>query len=224
MFDFKPFWKQLNDIKEAQPHNYVEYCALRAIRDSKISGRGAESLFRQYIAKTFTPITNETKLVNGRKPFDTLYMALWVARIRAIRNQFFNEFNLEEFLNEEQLNLYNGLIHSISVEDFTRRYVYVFVRQDLKPEYQLVQAAHVTMELGAALGPEETEGVYFTVCGVPDLNALTDLHLSLIGKRTELVKAFVEPDIGDQITAVAIGPIAMRERGELLKHKLLRFS
>lgn len=224
MFDFRPFWKQLNELKQVQPHNYVEYSALRAIHNSKVTGRSADSLFRQYLVEAFTPITNQTKLDNGRKPLDTLNSALWTARIRALQNQFFNEFNLKEFLSEEHLNEYHRVICSVETEDFNRRYVYVFVRQDLKPEYQLVQAAHVTMELGAALGEEAVKGVYYTVCGVQDLSALHALHLNLVGKRTEVIRTFIEPDIGDEMTAIAIGPIPMRERGDLLKHKLLRFS
>ncbi|MGH7745461.1 MAG: hypothetical protein ACREQ5_11810, partial [Candidatus Dormibacteria bacterium] len=114
-----------------------------------------------------------------------------------------------------------------------RRYVYIFVRQDIKPEYQLVQAAHVALQAGYSLRrdhmygePSDNEApnkLYFTVVGVKDKLALNGVqnHLEdlVIGHSM-----FIEPDINNEMTAIATLPIPVRKRGELLRYKLLTFA
>jgi len=101
-------------------------------------------------------------------------------------------------------------------------YVYIFVRQDLSEEQQLVQAAHVTLVLGNKLKQDVSE-VYFTVIGVPQLidfrGVMNDLNAH--GTRYE---TFYEPDQGGTLTAIATHPIPKDERGALRDYKLLRFK
>jgi len=112
-------------------------------------------------------------------------------------------------------------------EYYNRHYVYIFVRQDIFPEYQLVQASHVALKLGWLIRNEEEMNynpneLYFTVVGVKDLDGLRNvgIHLDERGIKWEW---FFEPDINSS-TAIATYPIPIRERGDLLQYKLLRFN
>jgi hypothetical protein len=102
-------------------------------------------------------------------------------------------------------------------EYFNRKYVYIFVRQDISPEYQLVQASHVTLKLG------------YDLCKIDEFHKSFDpieLYFTVVGAEERGIeyKIFVEPDIGNETTAIATFPIHIRERGDLTRYKLLRFK
>ncbi len=112
-------------------------------------------------------------------------------------------------------------------------YVYIFTRQDISPEQQLVQSAHATFKMGMWLmaknngcigrieiKPDET---YFTVVGVRDLPALWAVS-SILNKFGRDHVTFKEPDIGDELTSIATYPISADQRSELLAFNLLKFS
>lgn len=101
-------------------------------------------------------------------------------------------------------------------------YCYIFVRQDLSPEQQLVQAAHVTLVLGNKLKRDVNE-LYFTVIGIPQLIDFTKVmsDLNVHGTKYE---TFYEPDQGGTLTAIATHPIPKDQRGILRDYKLLKFQ
>lgn len=101
-------------------------------------------------------------------------------------------------------------------------YVYIFVRQDLSKEQQLVQAAHVALVLGSKLNRTNIEELYFTVIGIPQLIDFTTVMKDLKKHGTEYVR-FYEPDQGNTLTAIATYPIPKDERGILKEYKLLKF-
>jgi hypothetical protein len=124
-------------------------------------------------------------------------------------------------------------------------YTYVFVRQDISPEQQLVQAAHATFLLGVSSqrvqathtsmdtgivpclinGGINAADTYFTVVGVRDLRALYAVRDILI-KFGYLFEMFFEPDIKTQgeHTAIATYPISEYHRDVLLAFNLLKFK
>jgi hypothetical protein len=61
------------------------------------------------------------------------------------------------------------------------------------------------------------------VCGVPDERALLEVHHSL---RRQGVRSaiFVEPDLGDRVTALAAEPVAGARRRLFRRFGLLRLS
>lgn len=103
-----------------------------------------------------------------------------------------------------------------------KNYVYIFTRQDISPEQQLVQSAHVALKLGSHLGksidPDET---YFTVVGVRDGDALQSVR-ELLRNYDRKHVVFYEPDI-DGFTSVATYPIPEGDRNELLAFSWLKF-
>ena len=104
-----------------------------------------------------------------------------------------------------------------------KEYVYVFTRQDISPEQQLVQSAHATLVLGNKLKHKSVDELYFAVIGVPNLLELGHVMQNLNRHKHEFV-TFYEPDLGGTLTAVATFPIPDEKRGKLLEYKKLRFS
>lgn len=102
-------------------------------------------------------------------------------------------------------------------------YCYIFVRQDLSKEQQLVQAAHATLVLGSKLKRTDVSELYFTVIGIPQLIDFRSVMNDLNAHGTKY-ETFYEPDQGSTLTAIATHPIPKDERGILKDYKLLRFS
>lgn len=115
-----------------------------------------------------------------------------------------------------------------------RFYAYFFTRQDIIPEQQIVQTAHAAHLMGASYGsvdnksgvpfaktdPRET---YFTVVGVRDLDALKGVQM-ILDKFGYKYEAFIEPDMNDEMTSIALYPIHENDRGPLMAFNLLRIA
>lgn len=234
MFNYHKVWAHLLSENKVRSHHIVEYCIVKAIFASKGKQKKAEKLVLQYLSKAFTPIKRKNRLENGEQKFTALYRAIYQMGL-----------NSEIVLGvpakalDSNYDLYKKLFqfvltgkHKIE-EYFNRKYVYIFVRQDLSKEYQLVQAAHVAMKAGYELCHSQgickdhrdcdPDHLYFTVVGVANEHELRKSIQELTDKSVEFV-VFREPDIGNEITAVASMPIAVNKRGSLLKHKLLSFT
>lgn len=102
-------------------------------------------------------------------------------------------------------------------------YIYIFVRQDLSREQQLVQASHATLVLGNKLKRDDVSELYFTVIGIPQLIDFKNVIKSLNAHGTKY-ETFYEPDQGNTLTAIATHPIPKDQRGKLKDFKLLRFE
>jgi hypothetical protein len=105
-----------------------------------------------------------------------------------------------------------------------KEYIYIFTRQDMSPEQQLVQSAHATLVLGHKLKDrKDASQFYFTVIGVPNLMALAHVMQDLEKMDRQFI-TFYEPDQGNTLTSIATYPIPEAERGRLKDYKLLRFT
>ncbi len=216
MKNFKAIWKTLAKEKQIRVQDTVAYAILRAMASKSENKR---EIARYFVAKSFT---RNNKLENP-------YQSAITAHFKVLADLKWNDKILQTdakniFESDEELELFKELIESLKPFDFDRVYTYVFVRQDLTPEYQLVQAAHATMVLGKNLAehhnPNET---YFTVIGVENLRALEDVmdHVDSHGFEYE---KFIEPDIGHEATAIAVHPIHWMARRPLKDYNLLTFS
>ena len=122
----------------------------------------------------------------------------------------------------------------------TKYYAYFFTRQDISPEQQIVQTAHVALKLGAEsqkaidvdAGVEyvphrgmdiDPDNTYFTVIGVRNLEALLGVY-EILTKFDYRFEVFVEPDMNSEITAIGVYPIAEYNRGPLLAFNWLKIS
>lgn len=101
-------------------------------------------------------------------------------------------------------------------------HAYIFVRQDLSPEQQLIQFGHVACALGKSL-PDHVcpHKLNFVGIGVKNEAHLVKSSLNMDDNGIEYV-VFREPDIGDEITAVASLPVTGAQREAFRKYKTLR--
>ncbi len=116
-------------------------------------------------------------------------------------------------------------------------YAYFFTRQDISPEQQIVQTAHAALKLGVnsqrqpdVLGgyvphlvnenvnPDET---YFTVVGVRNEDALKAC-IEILECFSYKYEVFIEPDMDNQITSIAVYPIPETWKGPLRAFNLLK--
>ena len=102
-------------------------------------------------------------------------------------------------------------------------YVYIFVRQDLSNEQQLVQSAHVALVLGNKLKKDSVAELYFAVIGIPQLSDFCGVMRDLKKHGTQY-ECFYEPDQGSTLTAIATHPIRKDQRGILMNYQRLRFK
>lgn len=230
MKDIKKIWTALVQSKQATARNHIEYALLRAVTAKKVD---PVTLAKLLLAKSFTPITKQIKLDNGRTPMSGLYRNKPIGP-RGIFGALYDK-NIpilgttvaELFIGcEDEYNAYVKLIEAVFPLDgkqptFNHEYVYIFTRQDMTPEQQLVQSAHATLVLGSKLAGRDVSELYFAVIGVPDLAGLSSVIKDL--GDIEYV-TFYEPDIGNTMTSIATMPIPYRKRGKLLKYSKLSFT
>lgn len=231
MFDYRKMWKHLVSNRNAEAHHVVQYIVFKALDKAEGNVERAINYALQALCKAFTPVSNQNRVINGHEPLYSLYEAIWKAHWpgREILGAPSAVMSFEERqkFNQVLAGLYNmGTLK----EYYQRRYVYIFVRQDISPEYQLVQASHVALKLGFQVAldhslphPVDPSNLYFSVIGAKDLAELGQIqdHLKQRGITHHV---FVEPDIGDQITAVASYPVLAKNRGSLLNYKRLKFQ
>ncbi len=101
------------------------------------------------------------------------------------------------------------------------RYVYILIRKDLSFEQQVVQSAHAAIEAAHHLIPPELEHPHLCLCGVKgeiQLQAAAD-RLDQAGIK---YRAFIEPDIGDQWTALATESVSGEDRRHFKRYNCLK--
>lgn len=111
-----------------------------------------------------------------------------------------------------------------------RYYSYIFVRQDIKPEQQMVQVGHVCMQMGDAMAdmeastiqePYDATKTHFVLVGVRNLQALLAVD-SILDKFGYLYERFIEDDLNNEMTAIATFPIKEIFRGPLQAFNTLK--
>jgi hypothetical protein len=210
---YKTLWKTLANAKAIEAFHVVQYCAVKTV---KAKGENKSEIFNALLRKAFSPN------IYGQRPM--LANNVWQARITGWDGKtLFNQVPIKEFLTDEELLMYQGLLNAFSPKNLVdpNYYSYIFVRQDLSPEQQLVQAAHVTCVLGSKIKTDPSK-LYFVVVGVEDLDRLNEICVSLSLKGHEFVD-FIEPDVGDERTAIATLPIRGDMRKDFKKFNLLKF-
>jgi hypothetical protein len=82
----------------------------------------------------------------------------------------------------------------------------VLVRRDLPPAQQVVQSCHAVAEAARSLLPPDHQHPHIVVCGVRDERTLRQSHDRLVRQGVRC-RAFIEPDLGNQLTALATEPV-----------------
>lgn len=215
--NWKNYWKLITNEKKNTSLDMFHFCMLKALKaKSNQKKEIAETLLR----KAFPPIVSDTKLANGRYVYDTL--AELISRARWTKTIF--GFDRSVIMDDEGLAEYRNLLEQLKIHDIKENepeYLFLFVRQDITPEYQAVQAAHAAYKAGCVYGtnPDET---YFVLIGLADEVELNQVEKLLTTKYCEYV-LFREPDIGNVITAMATKPIKAHRKNFLRKYEKLVF-
>lgn len=104
---------------------------------------------------------------------------------------------------------------------FDHSYMYVITRKDLSQPQRAVQAGHAIIEATRAYLTPDCEHPSIVLCGERDEGRLQRLYDTLTHHGVEF-KAFYEPDIGHQLTAIATAPVSGNDRGIFKKLQLLK--
>lgn len=233
MKDIRQIYKALARSKKITRYHMIQFAVLKAVRDHEPTWHRitVEALADVYVRRAFTAISRKAKLDNGREPFDTVYWTLL-----GIGYPILNDLPHNIFSTDEEFEKYKSIIldlkkkysFSKTSEYRDRHYVYTFVRQDINPEYQLVQAAHAAARMGHRLGqdgiaPDFFDELYFAVIGVANDEEMAIAIKDC--KETGLkVYPFYEPDIGNVLTAFSTSPVRADLRKRLLSYKKLKFA
>lgn len=167
------------------------------------------------LKRAFTPVTNYIKLINGRTPWDTLR---WLLRVESAGK---HEPDYKVLVKQVQSSFDDNSF------DKCDPYCYIFTRQDIRPEQQLVQTAHATMvagwhfRLSYSVNPAK---INFVCCGVKDESGLKEA-MNFMATRGIAFEVFAEPDINNEVTCVCSHPItSIAQRKKFGCFKLLRFN
>jgi hypothetical protein len=228
MTNYIETYKALARAKTNDSIDIIQYAILRAMFAKDLTKEQRIARAADLVRRHFRPIENVNKLDNGHEADEAirLYTEM-VKRSKWVLNQpeltFFNTPEDRLLYKNIAVALYECF--KLPSDYYTREYVYIFVRQDLSPEYQLVQAAHAAAKMGHRLGQggieeEQFDGLYFSVIGVEDQFALGKA-MADVQSRGHTVYLFREPDIGDQPTAFASEPIRADARRGLRSYKRL---
>lgn len=235
LIDFRTAWKELAHNKAIQAHHMIQLCVVRAL---KAKSPNKKEIAIAFIKEAFTP----KRYASGRIPYDIVGWNIASAKIyREVRiyntakkkfeaKDSFILFNRDsnEILTKDEIEEFDNLLKEINVKvirQSIKNYVFTFVRQDMTPEQQLVQAAHVNLKLGQNLPKgHNPDKLYFTVIGIPNGEELASV-IEWLAIKGHIFETFEEPDMKDdyKITAVAMFPIFEYAKGHLKHFKTLRF-
>tara|TARA_Y100000034_G_C6909981_1_gene423993 strand:+ start:9061 stop:9393 length:333 start_codon:yes stop_codon:yes gene_type:complete len=100
-----------------------------------------------------------------------------------------------------------------------KRYLYVFVRNDLRPSQKIVQSIHATYEVGKTIEDDEDHP------SVVLLKAKNEEQLINYREKVKdlgfRIKSFNEPYYDDSLTSFCVEPISEEERKYFKSFKLL---
>jgi hypothetical protein len=104
-----------------------------------------------------------------------------------------------------------------------RMYTYVFIRQDLSIEQQMVQIGHVCMKLGVNVPDANADTTHFVLVGVRNEEALLAVESILDSFDFDYVM-FEEDKPKAHFTAIATHPIPENRKGPLRAFNILQVN
>jgi hypothetical protein len=200
----------------------------------KETNEDKKELAYKILKEAFTPTTNDNKLANGHKRWDSIFQAShrgrYTSEVKSSEDWLLSSMTADEYA--QYIELCKEIFGDIALGRVPETpYCYFFVRQDIEPEYQLVQNSHVALKLGVAIAqaepltnnPLDYENIHFVCIGVPDLEALIAVGDWLISIGVK-ARYFNEPDLRDEITAIGTFPVKGKDRKQFNRFELLVFD
>jgi len=227
MKDYKSYYRELaRNNKNTLTHNIV-LAAFKALNARSNSNK--LDIFLALLARAFTPVTNSTKLANGSQPYHKVAALLsggrWYYSNGDIAATLMTVVQSEISDDAEIVKTYRELFKAAfeKINGVSRlpetHYSYVFVDPNLSASQRIVQTNHATIELGYELAKQNisVKELHLVLC---PLDSSEELELVLETNKIANIK-FQEPDLGNQITAIATWPIARSQKGVLKKFPIL---
>jgi transcriptional regulatory protein LevR len=100
----------------------------------------------------------------------------------------------------------------------SNHYIYLFIRKDLSPQQQIIQASHVTHLIGTKQ-PEITETPNTVLIGLHSKDGLSEM-VQYLDSNEIPYELFYEPDI-EEYTAIATYPLRGKDRTPLRRFSLM---
>jgi hypothetical protein len=215
-------WKKLANEKKIKFYDVAAYALIKAIH---AKSNDKLEVARALLYKSFTPITNDNKLINGAFAFQGLEWSLEQA----------NWSELVKELDEAGKTVFESLWQALRKEQWLdTTYAYILVRTDIPPVHQAVQAAHATMLMGQQVPSHLHDAKYQSFCLLDggDEAALREFGAKI--QRMGIKAAyFWEPDANKlwnglrrwELTAIALHPLRKsfaQRKGFLNEKKLLQ--
>ncbi len=188
-------YKELARNKQVTVNDTISYALIRAIN---AKSENKVELARYFIARAFIKTKNWARFCRE-----------YVSQLKWTKSVFGQK--IEDDLVKQLIELCS----KVTQEYISRKYCYIFVRQDISTEYQMVQAAHAAMVAGYYNNviPDQ---IYFQLIGLKSKDALVKAH------NTHSGHMFIEPDIGSEPTAFCTRPLNVVQRRPLQKYELLK--
>ncbi len=231
MKDFRPQWKALVRERKVTVEDVLFKCILRAMlaKSQYCDFRGIALRQLKYeVTKCFVyshRVHNEPYIA-VRHAAEHLYSRIFGTY--DFQDRFTNKHIhlLDYFETQEELEDFRFCVTSLmGPENFmSKKYVYFFVRQDLSKEQVVVQTAHAASVIASKFTNLDWSKVSFVVIGVASEDELEDIVQFDFDDRISYIQ-FREPDIKNQVTAIATHPICANSpsRKWLKNYKLLTF-
>lgn len=100
-------------------------------------------------------------------------------------------------------------------------YIYIILRKDLDPAYQIIQSGHALFEHALTLKNKPNQTSHFCLLEAKDEEELLNISDKLKGKGMDFT-LFHEPDYDTGYTCLAAGPIYGEDRRLFKKFKFFR--
>ena len=144
-----------------------------------------------------------------------------LAEIHSNANTFYPDQGIQSDWFKIKFKKLEKLGNKLCERMFNHAYMYVITRKDLSTPQQAVQAGHAMIEATRAYLKPNAEHPSIVLCAEKNESKLRKLQDEFILKGIPF-KAFHEPDIGNQLTALATAPIAGEGRTAFKKLQLIK--
>lgn len=112
-------------------------------------------------------------------------------------------------------------MHQVNIEN--HGYIYILIRTDLTPEQQCVQSCHAAIETARHNIDKYLEHPSVIICSIKNEDKLSSMKEFLQSNNIGF-REFREPDIGNQLTAIATEVLYGDQRKHMRKFQLLKFK
>ena len=226
MKDFRTAFKAIANEKKNTAWHHISLCVLRAMVAK--TNKDKYEIVTAQLMRAFS--------LNKRSceyDYQGIYNALVSSLLVRPKGQDLSNYGFpyNQFESHEEHLLFWELVNKIKDSVFKtgtfpdKEYAFIFVRKDISPEQIIVQSNHASIELGHRLSAAglSITNLHIALIGVDNLSAL-ETASDLLRENDFQYVFFLEPDMDDEVTAIASYPIKNSEKRFLRGYDKLSFA